>query len=206
LLSCSTSPSSIEWFIFFSRWRFYLLPLTASGGRIKGEQCSFLYRSGHFHTWARVTWNSQHACTPWCIPVPARHVGYMPTWIESSLAVVIKNIFGPSSDQSFDWTYFRLMTVTFAIPTDNRLPPELLLLASWSSELRNSRAVKWKHNDFNSVLADWVCIYLSSIFTVRNALWSKKKVSLIYIVNCLNRGTDLNRLLISLSQITKMQI
>ena len=102
---------------------------------------------------------SQHACTPWCIPVPARHVGYMPTWIESSLAVVIKNIFGPSSDQSFDWTYFRLITVTFAIPTDNRLPPELLLLASWSSELRNSRAVKWKHNDFNSVLADWVCIY-----------------------------------------------
>jgi len=21
---------------------------------------------------------SQHACTPWCIPVPARHVGYIP--------------------------------------------------------------------------------------------------------------------------------
>ena len=77
--------------------------------------------------------------------------------------------------------------------------------ASPSSELRNSRAVKRKYDDFNSALADWACIYLSSIFTVRNALWYKKKASLIYIANCLNRGTDLNRLLISLSQITVLR-
>jgi len=89
--------------------------------------------------------------------------------------------------------------------TSFRLSYYYLLNASSSSDLRNSRTVKWKHDDFNSVLADWVCIYLSSIFTVRNALWCKKKASLIYIVNCLNRGTDLNRLLISLSQINKMQ-
>jgi len=61
------------------------------------------------------------------------------------------------------------------------------------------------HDDFDLVLADRVCIYLSSIFTVRNALRYKQKVSFIYIVNCLNRGTDLNGLLISLLQITKVQ-
>jgi len=71
--------------------------------------------------------------------------------------------------------------------------------------MRNSQAVKQKHDDFNSALDNWVCIYLSSIFTVRNALRYNQKVSFIYIVICLNRGTDLNRLLISLSQITKMQ-
>ena len=81
----------------------------------------------------------------------------------------------------------------------------ICFVTSPSSELRNSRAVKRKHDDFNSALDDWVCIYLSNIFTVRNALWYIKKLSLIYIVNCLNRGTDLNRLLIPLSQITKRQ-
>jgi len=77
--------------------------------------------------------------------------------------------------------------------------------ASPSSEQRNSRAVTWKHDDFKLALADWVCIYLSIIFTVRIALRYKQKVSFIYIVICLNMGTDLNILLISLSQITKMQ-
>ena len=85
-----------------------------------------------------------------------------------------------------------------------RLSYHSLPSASPSSELRNSRTVKRNHDDFNSVLADWVCIYLSHIFTIRNALWYTK-LSLIYKVNCLNRGTDLNRLLISLSQNTKMQ-
>jgi len=88
---------------FFSRWRFYLLPLTASGGRTKSEQCSLLYRSGHSTLGRESHETSQHACTAWCIPVPARHVGYIslyPAWIESSLAVVIKNFFDLSSDQS----------------------------------------------------------------------------------------------------------
>jgi len=35
---------------FFSRSRFYLVPLSDSGGRIEGEHCSFPCRSGHFHT------------------------------------------------------------------------------------------------------------------------------------------------------------
>jgi len=75
-----------------------------------------------------------------------------------------------------------------------------------SSEMRNSRAVKWKHDDFKSALADWVCIYLSSIFTARDALRYKEKSSLIYIVNCLNRGTDLNRLLISYRKLLRCRI
>jgi len=49
-------------------------------------------------------------------------------------------------------------------------------VTSPNSDLHNSRAVKRKHDDFNSALDNRVCIYLSSIFTVRNALWYKKKL------------------------------
>jgi len=101
-LICCASPSPVYWFTLFSCWRFYLLPLTTSGGRIKGEQCSLLCRSGR----TTLGWEShefsQHACTPWCVPVPARHVDCIPlqsAWVEPSLAAVIKNYFGPSSDQ-----------------------------------------------------------------------------------------------------------
>ena len=44
--------------VYFSRGRFYLLPLSASGGRMKDEHCSFLYRSRHFYTWANSLWTS----------------------------------------------------------------------------------------------------------------------------------------------------
>ena len=42
-----------------------------------------------------------------------------------------------------------------------RLSYYYLLSASPSSELRNFRVVKRKRDDFNSALADWVCIYLT---------------------------------------------
>ena len=87
-----------------------------------------------------------------------------------------------------------------------RLSFYFLPSASPSSELHNSRAVKQKHDNFNSALVSWVCIYLSSIFTVRNVLWYKKKWSLIYLVNCLDRGTDLNRLLISYHKLLRCRI
>ena len=80
-----------------------LLPLTTSGGRIKGEQCSLLCRSGRTTLGWESLESSQHACTPWCAPVPARHVGCISlqsAWVEPSLAAVIKNYFGPSLDQS----------------------------------------------------------------------------------------------------------
>jgi len=68
-LSCCISLSPVNWFTFFSRWRFYLLPLTTSGGRIIGEQCSLLYRSSR----TTLGWESfefsQHACTSWCASV-----------------------------------------------------------------------------------------------------------------------------------------
>jgi len=41
---------------------------TTSGGRIKGEQCSLLCRSGHTTLGWESHESSQHACTPWfCI-------------------------------------------------------------------------------------------------------------------------------------------
>jgi len=79
-----------------------------------------------------------------------------------------------------DWTYFWLNTATCQILTNGKLPPELSLPAECFIELRNSRAVKRKHDDFNSALANWVCIYLPSIFTVRNALRYKKIESYLY--------------------------
>jgi len=45
-----------------------------------------------------------------------------------------------------------------------------------------------------------------SIFTDRNALWHKKKLSLICAVNCLNRRTDLNRLLISYRKLLRCSV
>jgi len=77
-----------------------------------GEQCSLLYR----HHRATLGWellaSSQHACTSWRAPVPARHVdciSLQSAWVEPSLAAVNKNYFGPSLDQplltelTFDW-------------------------------------------------------------------------------------------------------
>jgi len=92
-LICCTSPSPVNWFTFFSCWRFYLLPLTTSGCRIKCEQCFLLCRRGQ----ATLGWeslaSSQYACTSWCAPVPARHVNCIPlqsAWVEPNLAAVIK--------------------------------------------------------------------------------------------------------------------
>ena len=68
-LSCSISLSPVNWFTFFSRWRFYLLPLTTSGDRIKGEQCSLLCRNGHTTLGWESFESSQHTCTPWCASV-----------------------------------------------------------------------------------------------------------------------------------------
>jgi len=44
---------------------------------MKGEQCSFLYRNGRSTLGRESHETSQHACTPWCMPVPARHIGYI---------------------------------------------------------------------------------------------------------------------------------
>jgi len=60
---------------FLSRWRFYLLLLSASWGRLKGEQCSFSCRSRHFYTWAIPLENHYDAYTSWYVSDSARHVG-----------------------------------------------------------------------------------------------------------------------------------
>ena len=103
-------------------------------------------------------------------------------------------------NSSVDRNRFELKTAAwkFRLMVNFHLSFYFLPSASPSPELHNSRAVKQKHNNFNnSALDNWVCICLSSVFTVRNVLWYEEKSSLIYLVNYLDRGTDLNRLLIS---------
>ena len=66
---------------------------TTSGCHIEGEQCSLLCRHGQATRGWESLVSSQHACTSWCAPVPARHVdciSLQSAWVESSLAAVIK--------------------------------------------------------------------------------------------------------------------
>jgi len=51
-LNCCMILDSVIGTTFFSRSRFYLVPLSGSGGRMESEQCFFPCCSGHFHTWA----------------------------------------------------------------------------------------------------------------------------------------------------------
>jgi len=69
---------------------------------------------------------------------------------------------------------------------------------------RNSLVVKREHDDISLASADWLRIFLLSVFINWNVL-RHKKLSLICIANRLNRGTDPNRLLISLSRTLKEQ-
>jgi len=82
------------------------------GRPYKGEQCSLLCRSGHTTLGWEPLESSQHASTPWCAPIPARHVdctSLQSAWVEPSLAAVIKNNHGLSLDQplvtelTFSW-------------------------------------------------------------------------------------------------------
>jgi len=102
-------------------------------------------------------------------------------------------IFGPSSDQPF-WlniplTYYWLI-VNFHLNYCS------LSSTSPSSELRNSRTVKRKHDDFKLALSNWVHTYTwISLQTEMHC--DMKRNSFIYTMNCLNRRINLNRLLIS---------
>ena len=121
-----------------------LLPLTTSRGRIKGEQCSLLCHSGHTTLGWESHESSQHACTPWCAPVPARHVDCIPlqsVWVELSLAAVIKNYFGPSPDQP-SWLNL-LSTENSNIRNLDKLPREQSLLAG--TQLASGETRAWRY-------------------------------------------------------------
>ena len=148
-LICCTSPSPVNWFTLFSRWRFYLLPLTTSRCRIKGEQCSLLCRRRR----ATLGWesleSSQYACTSWCTP-----------FLLGMLIASFCNPLGsnPASQQSLkttlvllqinplDWTDFRLKTATFEILLNDKFPPELsLLVAQNETHLASSETWAWRY-------------------------------------------------------------
>jgi len=133
----------------FSRWRFYLLPLITLGGRIKGVQCSLLYRSGHTTLGWGSHESSQHACIPWYASVPAWHVdciSLQSAWVKLSLAAVIKKTtLALLRISPLDWTYFWLKTATFKILI-NELPPELSLFAACrATQLASRETWAWRY-------------------------------------------------------------
>jgi len=77
---------------------------------------------------------------------------------------------------------------------------------SLSSEQRNSRTVKRKHDDFKLEIRQLSIHLYLSIFTDRNALWHETKLSFIYTINCLNRRTDVEISLISYRKLVRCSI
>jgi len=95
-----------------------------------------------------------------------------------------------------DWTNFWLKTATFEILINDKFLPELPSLAVLiETQITSNETRAWQYQTASTEL---MRTYLSSIFTN----WDKlrcRKLSFSYMSNCLNRGTDLNRLLISSS-------
>ena len=145
-----------------------------------GEQCSLLYRRARATLGWELLASSQHACTSWYAPVPARHVdciSLQSAWVEPSLAAVIKNYLDSFSNRPllteliFDWrqqhSKFWLM-INFHL-NQRSLPCRMK---------RNSLAVKREHDDIGLASADWMRTYLLSIFINWNVL-RHRKLSLI---------------------------
>jgi len=178
LLNYPISLSSVIWFIFFSRWRFYLLPLSASGGRMKGEQCSLLYRSRHFHTWTRIPSNTRvHLDVyPLLLGMSVTSSLFGPTGSNPAWQCPLE-IFGPSSDQP---SWLKLPLTYYWLIVNFHLNYCSLPSTSLSSELRNSRTAKRKHDDFILALDSWVYHHTWEILKIemhcdmkRNYLYSK---------------------------------
>ena len=63
-------------------------------------------------------------------------LGSNPTWQWSlQISLILLRI------STLDWTYFRLITVTFEISTNDKLQPELLLLTEYFTELQAAQLV-----------------------------------------------------------------
>jgi len=154
-LICCASPSSVNWFTLFSRWRFYLLPLTTSGGRMKGEHCSLLCRSGHT-TRVRITWifstrvytllyaRSCSACRLHLFAVRLDRIQ-----LSSGHKKLPWFLF---ESTPLDWTYFRLKTATFKFWSMINL--RLSRRSSPRGPERNLLGVKCDHDDSGKTPAD----------------------------------------------------
>ena len=118
------------------------------------EQCSFLCRRGQVTLGWESLASSQHACTSWCAPVPARHVDCISlksAWVELSLAAVIKILWSFSGSTPPDWNNFWLNTATFEILIDDKFLNYHCLPRRMK---RNSLAAKREHDEISSVSAD----------------------------------------------------
>ena len=134
------------------------------------------------HTWVRITWIFSRRVYILVCTVPARHVNCIrlqSAWVEPSLAAVIKNYFGPSSDQPLltELTfYWRQQHSKFYLMINFRLNQRSLPCRM----KRSSLAVKREHDDISLASADWMRTYLLSIFVNWNEL-RHRKLSLICI-------------------------
>jgi len=99
-----------------------------------------------------------------------------------------------------DWTNFWPKTATFEILINDKFLPELPSLAALiETQITSNETWAWQYQTASTEL---MRTNLSSIFTNWDKL-RRRKLSFSYISNFLNRGTDLNRLLISLSHYLK---
>jgi len=110
--------------------------------------------------------------------------------------VVIKRIFDLSLDQSCRLNQLLTENNNFEILITDQFLPELPSLAALiETQITTNETWAWQ---YQTASIELMRTYLSSIFTNWDE-FRRRKLSFSYISNCLNKGTDLNRLLISLS-------
>jgi len=114
-----------------------------------GEQRSLLCRSGRTTLGWESHESSQHECTldvrPLLLGMSVTSLcsplGSNPAWQRSLKTTLVLLRISP-----LDWTYFRLKTATFEILINDKLPPELSLLASRrATPLTKSETWPWRH-------------------------------------------------------------
>ena len=92
-------------FCQFNLWMLYWTSVVLSGRLFRIKTCLWLNSISFYMLWKSKSsqlFFSQHACTSWCAPVLDRHVDCIPSqssWVEPSLATVIKNYFSSSPEQ-----------------------------------------------------------------------------------------------------------
>ena len=113
-----------------------------------GEQRSLLCRSGRTTLGWESHESSQHECTldvrPLLLGMSVTSLcsplGSNPAWQRSLKTTLVLLRISP-----LDWTYFRLKTATFEILINDKLPPELSLLAARRAvQLARSETRAWR--------------------------------------------------------------
>ena len=144
-LICCASPSPVNWFTLFSRWRFYHL-----GRPYKRWAMLPLMPQWSHHTWVRVTWIfSTRVYTlilhPFLLSMSIASL-CNPLMSNSAWQRSLKTTLVLLRISPLDWTYFRLKTATLEILINDKLPPELSLLAAHrATQLANSETWAWRY-------------------------------------------------------------